>query len=144
MIKKILIGVVIAAALGGAVVYYFYNKPEPVVDSVFRAVPLDAALLVDIKDYQSFNNCLVAGKPNPAADYLLPTTSDQPQTTTRGRHFLSPPHSAGRARHLPARGLHLDAGLFPRRRVRPEPLVEPPRVENRGVQSHLPTPRFAA
>lgn len=62
MIKRILIGIISIAALGGALVYYFLNKPEPIVDSVFRAVPLDAALLIDIKDYQSFHNSLVAGK----------------------------------------------------------------------------------
>ena len=56
MIKRVLIASVVIFAITGAVVYYYFNKPEPVVDSVFRAVPLDASLLVDIKDYQQFHS----------------------------------------------------------------------------------------
>lgn len=59
MIKRILIIIVIALAIGGAAVYYYLTKPEPIVDSVFRAVPMDAALLADIRDYKAFNASLV-------------------------------------------------------------------------------------
>lgn len=62
MIKRIFAVLLILAAVGGAALYYFQNKPEPVVDSVFRAVPLDAALLIDIKDYHSLSGSLASGK----------------------------------------------------------------------------------
>lgn len=62
MIKRIFAVLLILAAVGGAAFYYFQNKPEPVVDSVFRAVPLDAALLIDIKDYHSLSGSLASGK----------------------------------------------------------------------------------
>jgi len=58
MIKRVLIGGIITALVIAGAVYYFVNKPEPVVDSIFKAVPLDAALLIDIKNYQSFRNGL--------------------------------------------------------------------------------------
>jgi len=63
MIKRILVGIILAITIGGAAIFYYLNKPEPLVDSVFRAVPLDAALLIDIKNYYAFNSNFVAGKP---------------------------------------------------------------------------------
>jgi hypothetical protein len=60
MIKRVVIGLVLAVIIVAATVYYYVSKPEPVVDTIFKAVPLDAALLIDIKNYQTFRNSLVS------------------------------------------------------------------------------------
>lgn len=57
--KRVVIFIIIGVIVGGLALYYYLSKPEPVVDSVYRAVPLNAALLIEIKDYEVFRDNLL-------------------------------------------------------------------------------------
>jgi hypothetical protein len=60
MTKRIIFGSITGVIAIIALVFYFVKETEPIVDSIFRAVPLDAALIVDIKNFEEFQSNLIS------------------------------------------------------------------------------------
>lgn len=71
MIKRIILGSLIGIILIAALLYIFAGKRERVVDSMFRAIPLDAAYIVDVSDYNELHQSLMSGNSlwNKALDF---------------------------------------------------------------------------
>jgi hypothetical protein len=61
MRKRIIFGILAGAMIITASVFYFIKENEHIVDSIYRAVPLDAALIVDFKNFEEFYNNMVSG-----------------------------------------------------------------------------------
>jgi hypothetical protein len=59
MIKRILLGIILVASIAGISVYYITKEKKPATCSAFQAVPLDAALLLDIRNYAEFRNSIL-------------------------------------------------------------------------------------
>ena len=61
MTKRIIIGIITGVIIIAAFVFYFVRENEPVVESLYRAVPLDAALIIDVKNFEEFHSNLISG-----------------------------------------------------------------------------------
>ena len=63
MTKRIIFGIFIAIIVISISVFYFIREHEPIAESLYRAVPLDAAVMIEIKNYDEFHDNLIAGNP---------------------------------------------------------------------------------
>ncbi len=63
MTKKITLVIIVIASIIALSVFYLVNENEPVADSLYRAVPLDASLLIEVKNYDKFYNNLIVSNP---------------------------------------------------------------------------------
>lgn len=63
MTKRIIFGIIAVIIVISISVFYFIRENEPVADSLYRAVPMDAALMIEIKNYDEFYETLIAGNP---------------------------------------------------------------------------------
>lgn len=61
--KKYIIGSILGILIVFVSIYCLFNKHQQPIDSIFKAVPLDASIIVDIKDYNNLRNSL--DKDNP-------------------------------------------------------------------------------
>ena len=61
MIKRIALLSLIGIIIIGATIYFIAAKQVKVVDSMFKAIPLDAAYIVDIADYNDFRDAITSG-----------------------------------------------------------------------------------
>jgi hypothetical protein len=61
--KKYIIGSILGILIVFVSIYCLFNKRQQPIDSIFKAVPLDASIILDIKDYNNLRNSL--DKDNP-------------------------------------------------------------------------------
>jgi hypothetical protein len=61
--KKYIIGSILGVAVIIGSVCFFLNRNQQTMDSVFKAIPLDASVIIDIKDYTNLRNNLDSDNP---------------------------------------------------------------------------------
>ena len=63
MTKRIILGIIAAIVIIAISVFYFVRENETVADSLYKAVPLDAAVMIEVKNYDEFHQNLIVGNP---------------------------------------------------------------------------------